>query len=82
MICNNKDLLKGWVELEMAGTSRRFEVCYSFIKTAGGIIELNGVRCFNFADFNLVPPKKLGGIIKVRDKFDVDFKLLLIPAGR
>lgn len=78
----SKDVMKGWVELELAGVARRFEICYSFIKTPCGSIQLNGIRCFSFADFSLSPPHKLGGIIKVRDSFDVDFKLLLTPAGQ
>lgn len=76
---SNKDFLKGWVELQIAGVSRRFEVCYSFIRTAGSQIQLNGHRSFSLADFNLVAPKKLAGLIKVKDSFNVDFNLLLTP---
>ncbi|MEP7109112.1 MAG: hypothetical protein ABI760_14055 [Ferruginibacter sp.] len=78
-IHNNKDYLRGWVEIELAGCSRRFEVCYTFIKAGTSFIQLNGNRSFSFADFKLTPPKKLAGLIKVNDKFNVDFNLLLDP---
>lgn len=79
IIHNNKDSLKGWVEIELAGTRRRFEVFYTFVKTGATSIQLNGKRCFSFGDFSLVPPKKFAGLIKVKDRFDVDFNLLLDP---
>lgn len=79
IIHNDKDFLRGWVEIELAGSRRRFEVCYTFIKTGSSFIQLNGNRSFSFADFKLTPPKKFGGIIKVNDKFNVDFNLLLDP---
>ena len=78
-IHNNKDVLRGWVEIELAGISRRFEVCYTFTRTESSLIQLNGNRSFSFADFKLTPPKKFAGLIKVKDKFNVDFNLLLDP---
>lgn len=76
----SKDFLRGWVEIELAGITKRFEVNYSFIKTEEqSAIHLNGNRSFSFTDFKLSPPKKIGGIIKVKNKFNVDFNLLLNP---
>ncbi|MEP7143035.1 MAG: hypothetical protein ABI707_09200 [Ferruginibacter sp.] len=79
LIQNNKDFLRGWVEIELAGIHRRFEISYSFIKTGASLIQLHGNRCFKFVDFNLIPPKKFAGLIKVNDKFTVDFNLVLDP---
>jgi len=79
VIQNNKDALKGWVEIELAGITRRFEVCYSFVKSGESLIQLNGKRSFSFADFKLIPPKKFAGLVKVHDTFNVDFNLLLDP---
>lgn len=79
VIQNDKDCLRGWVEIELAGTTRRFEINYTFTKTGTSAIQLNGNRNFNFADFKLTPPKKMAGLIKVKDKFNVDFNLLLNP---
>lgn len=80
VIHSDKDFLRGWVEIELAGTCKRFELNYSFIKTVtSSAIQLNGNRTFSFADFKLSPPKKMAGLIKVKDKFNVDFNLLLNP---
>ena len=78
-IQNNKDSLRGWVEIELAGSRRRFEVFYTFVKAGPSSIQLNGKRSFSFGDFKLVPPKKFAGLIKVKDRFNVDFNLLLNP---
>lgn len=73
---NNRDVVKGWVEVELAGAVKRFEICYKLEKT-GSVIQLNGARSFSFSDFKLTPPQKLGGIVKVKDDFFVDFRLVL-----
>ncbi len=78
-ICGNKDSLNGWVEIELAGIRKRFEVCYTFLKTGPSSILLHGKRSFSFTDFKLTPPKKYVGLVKVNDKFNVDFNLLLNP---
>jgi hypothetical protein len=79
VIHDSKDFLRGWVEVELAGSTQRFEVDYSFIKAMSSSIQLNGNRSFSFADFKLIPPKKFGGLIKVKDRFIVNFNLLLNP---
>jgi hypothetical protein len=71
--------MKGWVEVELAGTRKAFQVAYEFSKGANNSYLLNGKRTFTFSDFKLVPPRKLGGAVKVRDEFAVDFNLRLLP---
>lgn len=78
---NTKDVLKGNVEVELAGSCRRFEIVYTFEKTESLFIKLNGNQTFTFSDFNLAPPSKLAGLVKVKDKFVVDFNLLLQPVN-
>jgi len=73
------ELIKGWVEVELAGVVKKFELNYSFLKSTSGKIQLNGGRSFSFADFKLSPPKKLGGLVKIKDAFNVIFKLTLQP---
>ncbi|MBC7866934.1 MAG: YceI family protein [Gloeobacteraceae cyanobacterium ES-bin-316] len=73
--------VNGWVEVELAGVKKIFELNYTFRRVAGGCIILKGGRKFCFSDFNLVPPRKLGGLVKIRDDFDVSFELGLIPLG-
>ena len=72
-----KEFIKGWVEVEVAGVVKRFELCYSFSNDGPGHIQLDGGRTFNFSDFKLSPPKKMAGLIKIKDAFDVNFQLIL-----
>ena len=65
----------GWVFIEIAGVRKRFEVNYQISQDGQKIIHLLGTRDVNFSDFNLVPPRKLGGMIKTSDKLSVDFHL-------
>ncbi|MEP6595978.1 MAG: hypothetical protein ABJA71_08520 [Ginsengibacter sp.] len=74
---NKTELIKGWVEVDLAGIVKRFELNYSFSRALSGYIQLNGGRSFRFSDFKLSPPQKLGGLIKVKDDFDVNFQLIL-----
>jgi hypothetical protein len=67
----------GWVEVELAGVRKKFELNYSFRETSLGIMRLNGGRKFHFSDFSLAPPEKFAGLIKIRDEFDVNFMLIL-----
>lgn len=76
-LCNGgEDFISGKVVIELAGQRKAFNLRYSFSKTNSGY-KLQGSRAFSFADFNLSPPRKVGGIIKVKDDFDVAFTLLL-----
>jgi hypothetical protein len=67
--------ITGLVNIEIAGVSKRFEVSYQLSQDALQVIHLQGTRTVNFSDFNLVPPTKLGGMIKTRDALSVDFQL-------
>ena len=77
VLANNTEAIKGWVEVELAGVIKKFQLNYSFSKASTGNIQLDGGRSFSFSDFNLSPPKKLGGLVKIKDAFDVNFKLTL-----
>ena len=65
----------GAVFIEIAGVRKHFEVNYQISQDAQKVIHLLGSRDVNFSDFNLVPPRKLGGMIKTNDKLSVDFHL-------
>ena len=67
--------ITGMVNIEIAGISKRFGVNYQITEDAQKIIHLGGSRDINFSDFNLIPPRKLGGMIKTRDKLSVEFHL-------
>lgn len=77
---DRSETIKGWVEVQLAGITKQFEICYSFSKS-DGLMQLNGSRNFCFSDFNLVPPRKLAGLIQIQDDFKVNFRLMLRPVG-
>lgn len=72
-----RDTIKGWVEIELAGACRLFEVDYTIGRNKEGNLELTGVRKVLFRDFALNPPTKIGGMIRVSDSLDVCFTLSL-----
>ena len=65
----------GLVKIELSGVTKTYEVNYKFLMDDKKILQLIGERKVNFSDFNLVPPRKLGGIIRVNDVLDVEFNL-------
>jgi len=67
--------ITGDVTIDLAGVQKRFDVSYRISIDAQNIIHLLGTRDVNFSDFNIVPPKKLGGMIKTNDKLSVQFQL-------
>lgn len=69
--------VKGWVEVELAGVRKKFELNYAFRRAADGLIQLSGARKFCFSDFSLSPPQKFAGLVKIKDEFDVKFMLIL-----
>lgn len=77
---NMRDCIKGCVEIELAGKCKQFQLNYSFVNS-GSCMQLNGSKNFCFSDFDLSPPKKLAGLIKVKDDFNVQFQLLLTPCN-
>jgi hypothetical protein len=74
-ITSKQQMLTGIVDIELAGTRKRFEVNYMVSVDAQKVIHLLGTRDVNFSDFKLIPPKKLGGLIRTNDKLSVNFHL-------
>lgn len=70
-----KDAVTGLVDIELAGASKRFDMSYIFSMDDQRIIHLTGTRVVAFTDFNLIPPRKLGGMIKTNDRLNVVFHL-------
>jgi hypothetical protein len=67
--------ITGMVNIELAGVTKRFEINYQVSVNDKKVIHLLGSRDINFSDFNLTPPRKLGGMIKTNDKLNVVFHL-------
>jgi len=76
---NNAEIIKGQVDVELAGVCRRFEIMYTSSRTIDADFELVGTRTFGFSDFQLQPPQKMGRRIKVNDRLNVQFILYLKP---
>jgi hypothetical protein len=66
---------KGIVVIELAGVSKGFEVDYKIIPTERTSISLVGSRNVNFSDFDITPPRKLGGMIRTNNELSVVFNL-------
>ncbi|MEJ6979217.1 YceI family protein [Pedobacter sp. P351] len=70
-----QELIKGLVTIELAGVTRRLEVDYKFLSSGENVINLIGTRKVNFSDFNIIPPRKIGGMIKTNNELSVVFNL-------
>ncbi len=69
-ISNQKKVIKGMIEIELAGKAKLFRIEYQ-LKTNKNLMTLSGTQAINFSDFNLQPPKKMGKLIKAKDELKV-----------
>jgi len=67
--------IKGWVAIELAGVSKKFEVNYNYQPGTNNTLTLTGTREVNFSDFNIIPPRKIGGMIQTNNELDIKFNL-------
>ncbi|MCX2452320.1 YceI family protein [Pedobacter sp. PLR] len=72
-----ENTIKGTVTIELAGTVKRFDVDYKYIMNGDNELRLIGTKQVNFSDFNIEPPRKLGGMIKTNNELNVEFILNL-----
>lgn len=72
---DQSNAIKGIVAIELAGVTKRFEVNYRFVSNGTKSLILVGSRQVNFSDFNIIPPRKLGGMIKTNNELKVEFTL-------
>lgn len=68
-------IINGIVFIELAGVTKKYEVQYKVISADNTHIQLVGTRDVLFTDFNITPPKKLGGMIRTNDKLEVEFNV-------
>jgi hypothetical protein len=73
----NQQKARGVVEICMAGVSRQYEINATFQELGKSRAVLAGNLAFNLTDFNIEPPTKMMGAIKVKDCFTIDFNLEL-----
>jgi hypothetical protein len=74
-INNEKRLVTGIVNIELAGKTRRYEVNYTFKNQENNTLTLVGTRRVNFSDFGIIPPRKIGGMIQTNNELDITFNL-------
>ena len=58
------------VEVKMMTVTRKYNIEFSEYKNS-----LVGNKRLRFSDFNIVPPKKMGGMITVKDNLHLTFRL-------
>jgi len=73
-----EETVSGTILIELAGKQREFAIPLTFTQIAEGKYQLKGSRDFSFEDFDLKAPKKIGGLIRVRNKFTTVFVLNLV----
>lgn len=64
------------VMITIAGVTREYDV-ECVIQNCGTHYILRGSKAVRLTDFNLAPPEKLSGLVKVRDEFKVSFGIIL-----
>lgn len=69
------ELIKGAVNIELAGIKKKFNINYKTIPNGKAKLTLIGSQTINFSDFDIVPPRKLGGMIKTNDMLSAEFVL-------
>jgi hypothetical protein len=74
-LSNKPAFITGQVEIEIAGVKKLYDVDYQISVGGDNVIHLLGSREVNFSDFDLIPPRKLGGMIKTKDQLTVAFHL-------
>jgi len=73
-----KDVFMGKLQISLGGVTKPFEMNCTIEAEESGYIHLRGERSFKFSDFNLEPPVKMMGLVKVEDELDVNFHLVLL----
>ena len=73
-----EEKFKGIIKISLGGTTKLFEMDCTIEAKSSGLIHLKGGRDFTFSDFNLEPPKRMMGLVKVQEALNVSFHLQLI----
>lgn len=72
---SEKGTVSGWVNIELAGKTKRYEVNYTFKNQESNSLTLVGTRRVLFSDFAIIPPRKIGGMIQTNNELDITFNL-------
>ena len=72
-----EEKFKGTIALSLAGKSKPVEIRCAIKKDEAGDFHLTGHKDFTFSDFELKPPTKMLGTVKVQEKITVNFHLVI-----
>jgi len=72
---NVPDKFKGILKISLGGVTKVFEVNCTINATSAGVIHLIGTRVFNFSDFEITPPTRMLGAVRVNESLTVSFHL-------
>ena len=73
----NNTYVVGVADITLAGVTKCFTIRYKVELKDKNTVLLRGSQVANFADFNLIAPERLNGLIKVRENLQVEFNLVL-----
>jgi hypothetical protein len=68
-------VVKGVVDIILAGRKKRMEILYTCRQNGPAQVMLKGEKLMKFTDFQLEPPRKLGGLIRINEDIRVHFNL-------
>jgi hypothetical protein len=73
----DREHFTGILKISLGGVTKLFEVNCTIEADSTGTIHLAGSRDFTFTDFDLIPPTRMLGAVKVNDALKVSFDLKL-----
>ena len=73
----NVQYVKGKVAISLAGVTRIMDVDYTVQPVDENNLRLYGTQQVLFSDFELTPPRKMAGLVKVEQQIEVKFMLAL-----
>lgn len=73
----NARKVKSKVEVELAGTAKQFDILLDVEMADSKSLNFIGEKNMKFSDFNLKPPSKLAGMVRVDENILVKFKIKL-----
>lgn len=69
-------VVNGRVMVELAGKRKIMDIRYKCEQTGQDLVHLTGDKKMRFGDFELEPPRKVGGLIRINEEITVHFNLL------
>jgi hypothetical protein len=64
------------IEIMLAGVTRIYKIDCN-IYACGNNLFIRGLKMLKLSDFNIKPPVKLNGLVKVKDEIEVNFGLII-----